>query len=293
MDKELQTYHTDKIENLIVTVRESQVMIDRDLASMYQVETRVLNQAVKRNLDRFPASFRFQLTDTEFEIWKSQTVMSNTDKMGLRRPPFVFTEQGVAMLSAVLRSDVAIKVSIQIIDAFVNMRKQLNSVSLIDHRLSVIETKQLETDKKFDDVFKALERKKLIRDEGIFFDGQIFDAYTFIADLIRSAKNEIILIDNYIDDTTLTHLSKRNKDVTATIYTQAINKQLKLDLEKHKQQYPAIEVKILKSSHDRFLLIDQKDLYLIGASLKDAGKKWFAFSKMDTLFKEVLIKLEQ
>jgi hypothetical protein len=268
-------------------------MTDRDLASMYQVETRVLNQAVKRNLDRFPASFRFQLTDTEFEIWKSQTVMSNTDKMGLRRPPFVFTEQGVAMLSAVLRSDIAIKVSIQIINAFVQLRSMATTQQLIDNRLKTIEQKQQETDTKFETLFNALEEGKLKPEKGVFFEGEIFDAYALISKILRTANTSIILIDNYVDDTVLTLLSKRNEGVTATIFTHTISQQLKLDIEKHNQQYPRIAVKNLKTAHDRFLILDEKELYHIGASLKDAGKKWFAFSKMDNLCIEVLNKLEQ
>ena len=291
----------EEVEELIFTVREKKVMLDYHLAEVYQVETKRLNEQVKRNKGRFPEAFMFQLTQEEWDALQSQiattkvlNILQSQNATAKRRTlPYVFTEQGVAMLSAVLSSDTAIAVSIQIIDAFVNMRKQLSSVSIIDHRLKSIEAKQLETDQKLDDVFKALEGKTLKKDEGIFFNGQIFDAYTFICDLVRTAKTSIILIDNYVDDTTLTMLAKRNTDVTASIYTQAITKQLKLDLEKHNQQYPRIVVKNLKTAHDRFLILDEKELYHIGASLKDAGKKWFAFSKMDTLCTEVLNKLDQ
>jgi len=280
------------IENKIFTIRGMQVMIDRDLAETYQVETRVLNQAVKRNIERFPSDFRFQMTVEEFESWKSQIVMSKEDKKGLRRPPYVFTEQGVAMLSAVLRSDVAIEASIQIMKAFVNMRKFLMHNASIFQRLDQVELKQLQTDEKIERIFKALEARQPQPDKGIFFDGQIFDAYTFVVDLIKQAKNDIILIDNYIDESVLTLLSKRKAKVTATIFTKEINKTLALDLQKHNAQYPPIEIRTFSQSHDRFLIIDQQVIYHIGASLKDLGKKWFGFSRMDTMALAILSKLQ-
>jgi hypothetical protein len=279
------------IENKIFTIRGMQVMIDRDLAETYQVETRVLNQAVKRNIERFPSDFRFQMTVEEFESWKSQIVMSKEDKKGLRRPPYVFTEQGVAMLSAVLRSDVAIEASIQIMKAFVNMRKFLMHNASIFQRLDQVELKQLQTDEKIERIFKALEARQPQPDKGIFFDGQIFDAYSFVVDLIKQAKNDIILIDNYIDESVLTLLSKRKAKVTATIFTKEINKTLALDLQKHNAQYPPIEIRTFSQSHDRFLIIDQQVIYHIGASLKDLGKKWFGFSRMDTMALAILSKL--
>ena len=204
-----------EIANKIYTVRSSQVMLDRDLADLYRVETRAINQAVKRNADRFPPEFLFQLTENEFLDWKSQTVMSNPDKMGLRRPPFVFTEQGVAMLSSVLRSEVATMVSIQIMRAFVSMRKFLIQNASVFQRIDHLELGQPQSDK------------------GIFFDGQIFDAYSFVAGLIKKANTEIILIDNYVDETVLTLLDKRKLKVAATIYTKSISKALQLDVEKH------------------------------------------------------------
>ena len=282
-----------EIENKIYTVRSSQVMLDRDLADLYRVETRAINQAVKRNPDRFPQEFMFQLTEDEFLNWKSQTVMSNPDKMGLRRPPFVFTEQGVAMLSSVLRSEVATMVSIQIMRAFVSMRKFLIQNASVFQRIDHLELKQLQTDEKLNRVFKALEAGQPQPDKGIFFDGQIFDAYSFVAGLIKKANTEIVLIDNYVDETVLTLLDKRKLKVAATIYTKSISKALQLDIEKHNTQYPAIAVKNFTQSHDRFLVIDQKELYHIGASLKDLGKKWFAFSKMDSLAEQVLDNLKK
>lgn len=289
MKMQNQTQNTEII-NWIFTFQDKQVMLDRDLATLFQVETKVLNQAVKRNFDRFPESFCFQLSNEQKE-----QLVTNCDRFkSLKHAtynPYAFTEQGVAMLSAVLRSDVAIKVSIQIINAFVQMRQQSNASNLIDLRFSSIERKQIETDQKFEQIFNALEQKNQKPKQGIFFEGQVFDAYTFVADIIRAATNDIILIDNYIDDTILTLLSKRNTNVTATIYTKTINKQLQLDINKHNQQYPAITIKTHTNSHDRFLIIDKTELYHIGASLKDVGKKWFAFSKMNSLTAEVLKKL--
>jgi hypothetical protein len=280
-----------EIENRIFVFRGTQVMLDRDLADMYQVETRVLNQAVTRNIERFPELFRFQLTEAEFENWKSQIVMSENQNLksqivmssshgGRRKLPYAFTEQGVAMLSAVLRSDVAIKVSIQIINAFVEMRKLISNHSGLLQRMEGIERKQLETDQKFEKVFKALEGN-IIPTQGIFFDGEVFDAYKLASKIIRSAKKNITLIDNYIDENTLTHLSKKNKNVSVLLLTKTISKQLSLDLKKANEQYGNYEVQTFVKSHDRFLIIDNLDVYHLGASLKDLGKKWFAFSKMD------------
>lgn len=193
--------------------------------------------------------------------------------------PFAFTEQGIAMLSAVLRSDIAVKVSIQIMNAFVAMRKQLIPHALIDLRLSNMERNQLENDQKFERVFKALENRDTTPQQGIFYDGQVFDAYIFVTGIIRAANHSIILIDNYIDDTVLTLLKKRNSTVKAQIYTQKIDKQLQLDLDKYNLQYPLIEINIFKNVHDRFLIVDEKELYHIGASLKDLGKNGLHFLK--------------
>ncbi|MCX8472608.1 MAG: ORF6N domain-containing protein [Sediminibacterium sp.] len=271
-----------QIEDLIFTFRGIQIMTDRDLAHLYQVETRVLNQAVKRNIQRFPPHFRFQLNLTEFENWKSQIVISNNDNMGLRRPPFVFTEQGVAMLSAVLNSQTAILVSIQIIDAFVKMRHQLIKNTLFNYRLDTIELKQLQTDQKFEQVFKALE-KNTTPTQGVFFDGQVFDAYQLVSKIIRTAKKNIFLIDNYIDETTLTHLTKKSNNVQVFLLTKDISKQLILDTQKANEQYGNFKTITFTHSHDRFLIIDEQEVYHLGASLKDLGKKWFAFSKLKPL----------
>ena len=270
-----------EIENHIYTVRDQQVMLDSYLARIYQVETKNLNKAVKRNTERFPASFCFQLTKEEVENLRFQFGTSSLNYGGRRYLPYVFTEQGIAMLSAVLRSEIAIKVSIEIMNAFVEMRRMLISNASLFHRLDKIELKQLQSDQKFEEIFKALESHKLHSEKGIFYNGQVFDAYTFVSDIIRNAKTSIILLDNYVDDTVLTLLGKRSDNVTTTIYTKNISNQLRLDLQRYNSQYPPIEIEIFSDAHDRFFIIDNTELYHIGASLKDLGKKWFAFSRMD------------
>ncbi|EHO06982.1 hypothetical protein HMPREF9714_02833 [Myroides odoratimimus CCUG 12901] len=270
-----------EIECLIYTVRDKQVMIDRDLASLYQVETKILNKAVKRNIERFPDTFCFQLTEKESEALRFQIGTSNTGRGGRRYLAHMFTEQGVAMLSAVLRSEIAVKVSIEIMNAFVEMRKILIRNAALLSRVDKIELKQIEADGKFEEIFRALDSGKLQSEKGIFYDGQIFDAYTFISDIIRGAQKSVVLIDNYVDDTVLTLLGKREKSVSATIYTKSISKQLHLDVQRYNSQYQSIDMHTFAHAHDRFLIIDGTELYHIGASLKDLGKKWFAFSKMD------------
>jgi|SRR3989339_177442 len=280
----------EEISSKIYTIRGVQVMLDRDLARLYKVENRVLNQAVKRNIERFPLEFMFQLTKEEFENWKSQIVISNSDKMGLRKIPYVFTEQGVSMLSAVLKSDTAIQTSIKIINSFVQMRKFLLDNASIFQRFDKIEQQLLLYDNNFNKIFKAIESKQLKPTQGIFYDRQIYDAYIFASDLIKTAKEEIILIDNYLDDTVLTLFSKV-PNIQVTIYTNNISKQLKLDYEKYTKQYGNITLKTFKNSHDRFMILDKKEIFHLGASLKDLGKKWFAFSKINIDVDDLLSKL--
>jgi len=213
----------DDIQSRIYTIRGVQVMLDKDLSSFYDVETRSLNQAVKRNIARFPSEFCFQLTSEEFNNWKSQIVISNSIKMGLRKLHFVFTEQGVAMLSAVLKSETAVRMSIQIIKAFVAMRHFVLSNAQIFQRLDSLETWRLGTDPKIEKVLTALENRQLQPKQGIFFDGQIFDAHVFVSDLIRSAEKSIVLIDIFVDDTVLTLFSKRKSGVHMKILTKTIS----------------------------------------------------------------------
>jgi len=278
-----------KIENRIFTIRGVQVMLDFHLAELYSVETKRLNEQVKRNKTRFPERFMFQLTLSEWEDLRSQFATAKR-----RSSPYCFTEQGVTMLSAVLNSEIAITVSIQVVDAFVKMRQILSEKSILNIRLDRIELKQLETDHKFEQVFKALESKSDIPTQGVFFDGQVFDAYELASKIIRSAKKSLILIDNYIDETTLTHLSKKTNAVSVLLLTKKLDAKLVLDLKKANEQYDGFTLKQFASSHDRFLIVDQTEVYHLGASLKDLGIKWFAFSKMDASSVEsILAKIEK
>ena len=285
----------NNIKDKIYNIRNLQVMLDKDLAELYGVETRVLNQAVKRNIKRFPQDFMFQLTKEEVENRMSQIVISNREIMGLRKMPLVFTEQGVSMLSAILKSNTAVDISVKIIRTFVEMRKTINSNSLLFSKIELLEKRQIsyeiKTDNKLEEVLKALEDKTIKPKQGIFYNAEIFDAYIFINDLLKTAKDEIILLDNYIDETILTLFSKYS-NIKVKIYTHTITKQLKLDFQKYQTQYKNIELKEFKNSHDRFLIIDKKEIYHIGASLKDLGKKWFAFSKFDINSLDLLRRLE-
>ena len=314
----------EQIESLILTIRGKQVILDRDLARLYGVETFRLNEQVKRNIERFPEDFMFQLTKEEFENWKSQIVTSipnenmssqnaRTSKdatnmssqfvttSAKRRPlsalPYAFTENGIAMLSSVLRSPMAIATNIHIMRAFNAMRHFIGSHAQVFQRIEVLERTQLslvafkeETNRNFEEVFRRLDDRSEKPEKGIFYDGQIFDAYTFINERIREAKKRIVLIDNYVDDSVLTMLDKRNKGVDAVVYTKNISRQLSLDFEKHNAQYSPIEVKQFDRAHDRFLCIDDT-VYLIGASLKDLGKKWFGFVKLEQPTDELLNKM--
>lgn len=268
-----------QIENKIFNIRGVQVMIDSDLAEMYQVETRVLNQAVKRNIDRFPSDFMFQLTQEEWNNLTSQNVTSS-EHGGRRKLPFAFTEQGVSGLSGVLKSETASKIHVAIMRAFVEMRKLIANHNGLLQRMDGIERKQLETDQKFERVFKALEGNT-VPTQGVFFDGQVFDAYELASKIIRSAKQNIVLIDNYPNETTLTHLAKKKKGVAVLLLTKTISQKLTLDVQKANEQYGNFTAKTFTQSHDRFLIIDQKEIYHLGASLKDLGRKWFAFSKLE------------
>ena len=273
------------IESLIHVIRDQQVMLDSDLARLYGVETRVLNQAVKRNIERFPEDFMFQLTKEE--CLRSQIVTLN-ERRGkhLKYMPYAFTEMGVSMLSCVLRSKTAIEVNIRIMRAFTAMRSFLISNELMFKRIETIEHNYLlvnrhlsEHDRKFDEILSRLDAKDSEPIEGFFFEGQIFDAYSLISDLIRKATERIILIDNYVDDRILKVLTKRAEGVSAIIYTDPSHSQIRNDLRRHNAQYPRIEVRNCTNVHDRFLITDDT-VYFIGGSIKDLGKKIVAFSQM-------------
>lgn len=280
-----------KIQNMIYTFRGKQVMIDSDLAKLYQVETKALNQAVKRNMNRFPENFRFRLNDLEKE-----QLVTNCDRFKRLKHstsnPYAFTEQGIAMLSAVLKSDIAVDVSIKIMDSFVEMRKFLISNQELFSRLDRMELKQIETDKKLEKVFNLIAVNTEVK-QHIFFDGQIYDAFSLIVDIIRRAKNKIVLIDNYVDTNTLNLLRKKNKGISITILTSGAGDLTGQDISKFNAQYPTLKVKMRNDFHDRFLIIDNQEAYHIGASIKDAGKKSFGISKIedDALIKNLINRI--
>ena len=283
------------IEPLIYQVRGYQVMLDSDLARLYGVDTRRLNEQVKRNLERFPEDFMFQLSKEEVQNLMSQFATSSWG--GTRKQPYAFTENGVAMLSSVLRSKTAIEVNIRIMRAFSAMRGFMMSNARVFQRLETLEHHQLllqqhqsDTDKKIEEVLNRLDSGDSRPVEGFFFEGQIFDAYALISDLIRMARTRIVLIDNYVDDRVLKVLTKRAEGVSATIYTDPRHSQISNDLRRHNAQYPRIDVKHCSNVHDRFLIIDDA-VYLIGGSIKDLRKKIVAFSRLHQNPGEILVRL--
>lgn len=284
------------IESLIHVVRGQQVMLDSDLARLYGVETKRLKEQVRRNIRRFPEDFMFELTKEE--CLRSQIATLNAGRgQHLKYMPFAFTENGVAMLSSVLKSGTAIEVNIRIMRAFTAMRSFLMSNANLFRRLETIEHNYLlvnrhlsEHDRKFEEVLSRLDDKDSEPIEGFFFEGQIFDAYSLISDLIRKATRRIVLIDNYVDDRILKVLTKRAEGVAATIYTDPRHSQISNDLRRHNAQYPHIEVRHCTNVHDRFLIIDYI-VYFIGGSIKDLGKKIVAFSRMHQNPEDILSKL--
>lgn len=294
-----------QIANKIMVIRDVQVIIDRDIAELYEIDTKVLKQSVKRNIDRFPESFCFELDRDEFADWRSQFVTSKSDQKGLRYAPFAFTEQGVAMLSAVLRSERAIKVSIEIMNAFVQMRHYLRGNIAIANRLDAVENrfnarfvehdiKFEKIDENFSKIFNQLDASPQRAKEGVFFKGQIFDAYAFFQGIIRTATKEIVIIDGYVDLSVLERLAVKKKNVAIKIFTNPKAELQKIDVEQFNAQYPTAVMDYTKKMHDRFLIIDNKELYHIGASLKDLGKACFAFEKMEdakTLIPAILAAL--
>ena len=281
-DKNLVIVDNREIQNMIYTIRDKQVMIDSDLATLYQVTTKRLNEQVRRNKNRFPSEFMFRLTAEEYENLRSQNATSSEDNAhgGRRYMPYAFTEQGISMLSAVLKSDVAVEVSIKIMNSFVEMRRFLLSNKEMFARLDRVELKQLETDKKLEEVFNYIATNTEVK-QNIFFDGQIYDAFSFIVGLIKKAKKEVILIDNYVDVNTLNILCKKNKGVDVVIATSGKGSLSTKDITKFNAQYPKLLVKTTLDFHDRFLILDKTEVYHIGASIKDAGKKSFGITKIE------------
>jgi len=287
--KEIMPPDTGDIKSRIYTIRGKQVMLDSDLAELYGYEVKKLNQQVKRNIERFPEDFMFQLTKEELNSVKSQFVTSRQKNFfsgqegGRRKLPCVFTEQGIYMLSTVLRGELAVKQSIYIMRAFREMRHFIaNNAALFD-RISKVELTQLEfqkhTEERFDKIFEYIGSEKETRQK-IFYDGQIYDAFSLLIELVQKAEQEIILIDGYVDVSTLNLLAKKNAGVSVTIYTFTKTKLTAQDVATFNAQYPQLEVKHTNIFHDRFLILDGKTVYHIGASLKDAGKKCFAVSEM-------------
>ena len=289
------TNNTD-IRNLVYMIRGQQVMLDSDLAALYQVETKVFNRAVSRNIERFPENFRFQLTKDEFNSLRSQIVTSN-GRGGRRYLPYVFTEQGIAMLSGVLRSEVAVQVSIRIMNTFVEMRRFIANNALLFERISSIELKQLEyqksTDERFDKVFQYID-DHTESEQKVFFDGQIYDAFSLLVSIIQKANKEIILIDGYVDINTLDLLAKKKKDVNVKCYTYSNTPLSNRDISQFNKQYATLTVKKTSVFHDRFLILDGVAAYHIGASLKDAGKKCFGISLLTDpdMVKDILSRLK-
>lgn len=299
------------IKNLIYTIRGKQVMLDSDVAMLYNYETKKINQAVKRNIDRFPEKFCFQLTEDKFSNLRSQFVTLNENHInfeqknnwsqivtssksdnskhrGKKYLPYVFTEQGIAMLSGVLKNDIAVQVSIHIMDAFVEMRKFLMINGQVFERLTSMEYKLLEHDKKFDEVFNQLQLEENIK-QRIFFDGQIYEAYSLIVDIIRKANKKILIIDNYIDDSILKMLTKKKNSVEVVILTSDKSNIENLDIKKFNKEYPILKVAKTNKFHDRFIVIDNKEMYHLGASIKDLGKKCFGINRIEDM--EIIEKI--
>lgn len=285
----------EEIKRLIYTIRGKQVMLDSDVAVLYQYQTKNINKAVKRNIERFPEDFCFQLTKEEFEDLRFQFVTSKRNlkindevRGGRRYLPYVFTEQGIAMLAGILKNNIAIKVSVSIIRAFIEMRNFLSSNGNIFERLTNIEYKLQNYDQKFNEIFNLLQIEDNIK-QRIFFEGQIYDAYSLIVDIIKKANEKILIIDNYVDDSILKMLTKKKKDVEVMILTSEKSTIRKIDVQKFNQEYPILRVAKTSKYHDRFIILDNKEMYHIGASIKDLGKKCFGINKIED--KEIIAKI--
>ncbi len=281
MPNELNVVSNEDIKNLIYTIRGKQVMLDSDVAILYNCETKYVNRVVKRNIERFPKEFCFQLTEKEYEFLRCQFVtLKNGRGQHRKYMPYAFTEYGITMLASLLTSRIAINVSIKIINTFIEMRNFISSNGNVFERLAYMEYKLLEQDKKFDILFDELQKNKKI-EQKIFFEGQIWDSYSLIIDIIKSAKEKILIIDNYIDDSVLKMLSKKGKNVEVVLLTSNKTNISKLDIQKFNKQYPVLKMSTSNKFHDRFIIIDNKESYHCGASIKDLGKKCFGINKIE------------
>lgn len=282
----------EEIKNLIYTVRGKQVMLDSDVAMLYHYETKKINQTVKRNIERFPEKFCFRLEEKELETMWSQIVTTSKLEDNKYRSkkylPYVFTEQGIAMLSGLLKNEIAIQVSINIMDAFVEMRKFILINGQVFNRLTSVENKLLEYDKKFDEVFNQLQLKENIK-QRIFFNGQIYDAYSLIIDIIKKANKKILIIDNYVDDSILKMLTKKKSNIEVVILTSNKSNIENIDIQKFNKEYPILKVAKTNKFHDRFIVIDNKEMYHLGASIKDLGQKCFGINKIEDI--EIINKI--
>ncbi|MBO5413174.1 MAG: ORF6N domain-containing protein [Clostridia bacterium] len=282
----------EEIKNLIYTIRGKQVMLDSDVAMLYHYTTKNINKAVKRNTDRFPEDFCFQLTESEFQNLRFQfgTLNRKVNNGDVTRKylPYVFTEQGISMLSGVLKNVIAVKVSVSIIRAFVEMRRFLAVNGQLFERLTNVEYKLLEHDRKFDKVFDQLQNEENIK-QRIFFDGQIYDAYSLIIDIIKKANRKILIIDNYIDDSVLKMLTKKKNNVEVVILTSDKSNIQNLDVQKFNKEYPILKVAKTNKFHDRFIVIDNKEMYHLGASIKDLGRKCFGINRIEDM--EIIEKI--
>ena len=279
---DIEKYEIEDIKSLIYTIRGKHVMLDGDVARLYKYATKNVNKAMKRNIERFPEDFCFQITDEEMDSLRFQNgtlKKQNGRGQHAKYLPYAYTEQGVAMLSGLLKNEIAIQVSIKIIRAFIEMRKFLSSNGQVFERLTNIENKLLEQDKNINELFDKFDKKEQIN-QRIFFKGQIWDSYELIIDIIRTAQKKILIIDNYIDDTILKMLQKKNNNIEVVILTSPNCRITKLDIKKFNEQYPTLKVARTNKFHDRFIIIDNKELYHCGASLKDLGKKCFAISNI-------------
>ena len=280
----------EEIKYLIYTIRGKQVMLDSDVAMLYHYETKKINQAVKRNIERFPERFCFQLTEEELEIMWSQIVTTSKLEDNKYRSkkylPYVFTEQGIAMLSGILKNEIAVQVSNKIMDAFVEMRKFMNiNKSLFEKVVSIenkMDKKFIEQDKKFDIIFDQLQLEENIK-QRIFFQGQIYDAYSLIVDIIKKASKKILIIDNYVDESVLKMLAKKKKHEEVAILTSDKTNIQNIDIQKFNKEYPLLKVAKTNKFHDRFIVIDNKEMYHLGASIKDLGKKCFGINKIEDI----------
>jgi len=275
------------IKSMILTIRGTQVLLDSDVSMLYGYETKQINKTVNRNKERFPENFCFRMTKEEFELISSihflrfqNGTSKNSSRGGRRTLPYVFTEQGIAMLSGLLRNEIAVQVSIGIMQAFVEMRRFISVNGKAFERISTVEYRLIEHDKRFDELFDLIQSPKDFK-EGVFYKGQIYDAFVLIMDIIRSAEKSITIIDNYSDDSVLNMLTEKKRHVAATIITGKPNRISQLALNKYTDQYSNLVILISDDFHDRFIIIDDRKLYHVGASLKDAGKKCFAMSVID------------